>query len=470
MKLLPVVIAMTLTSQSFATLRTSDVRGDRVEHAVVNRNPELCIIPTHLPGGKYDKDDIEDEKELCSYSIGKNVAACPKEESTNPGVNFMYPRIDKGIKLSANDLQSLVGQLQDDKYCDIKYTYKKKDGTSETKGPKKLAKYKLSTSCSYAPSLLAYYHISRVLGDIVNVPPAVLRTMDLGRHIALGEEALQDLKEKKKSGELIDQTWGGLMSILKAGEKADAKRREVIFTEDYKQSFGALQVNPTKEEKYSDFFNSGADRVAAFESNNAIFKELKTRNLTVGKEFNQKNVQDMVELKDAADFILLDTIIGQQDRFGNIHYIKKYYYETKDKEGNYDIKSKAKKEKIDPALQSKAVEIKSLMLKDNDCGLSKEDRIGKAGLLEDVAHMSPETYRRLLAFEKIIDQKEVQDIFLLDYAFTKQNLSDLTKRLKAATKTVRDNCEAKKLRLDLSLDKHFSKVDYEQTATDCDPK
>ena len=27
----------------------------------------------------------------------------------------------------------------------------------------------------------------------------------------------------------------------------------------------------------------------------------------------------MVQLKDAGDFILLDTILGQQDRFGNIH-------------------------------------------------------------------------------------------------------------------------------------------------------
>ena len=59
----------------------------------------------------------------------------------------------------------------------------KPDGKTE-------AKYKLSTSCSYTPSLLAYYHLSRVLGNIVNVPVAVVRTLDLDRHKAVAQHAL----------------------------------------------------------------------------------------------------------------------------------------------------------------------------------------------------------------------------------------------------------------------------------------
>ena len=34
----------------------------------------------------------------------------------------------------------------------------------------------------------------------------------------------------------------------------------------------------------------------------------------------------MVQLKDAADLIAIDTLMNQQDRFGNIHYLQTYYY------------------------------------------------------------------------------------------------------------------------------------------------
>ncbi|MFN8943342.1 MAG: hypothetical protein ACK5WZ_01805 [Pseudobdellovibrionaceae bacterium] len=442
MKLFPVLMIATFSVQSLATLTPSYPRGEEIiSHEVGGgRAPEICIIPKKLPGAAYSKSDLENEKELCGFHIGVNAAACGKENSTNPGVNFFTPEVPKNTP--ANVIQQMVTQLQQSD-C----TAKNAQGEEADKD----AKYKLSTSCSYSPSLLAYYHMSRALGNIVNVPPAVLRTMDLGRHIAIGEKSLKDTEGKG----LINDTWRSLMTQLRAGRNSNKK--DLLFTDDFTQSYGALQKNPKKEERYQpEFFNGGTDRVAAFRDSNSIYRSLRTANLTVPRTFNKENVQKMVQLRDAADFILLDTILGQQDRFGNIHYIKKYFYTRTNAAGQFDVKSEKKLEKIPEALRASAVEVKEMLLKDNDCGVAKENRIAAAGLLNNVAHMSPKTYKALLALERIIDQADVREQFITGYMFTQKDFETVSGNLKRAASMLKTKCLSGALKLDLSLDDHFS--------------
>jgi hypothetical protein len=68
----------------------------------------------------------------------------------------------------------------------------------------------------------------------------------------------------------------------------------------------------------------GANKIA-FRDKNPIVAML-TRNADistfVGRTFTTDNVQTMVQLKDAADLIVLDTLMNQQNRFGNIHYLE----------------------------------------------------------------------------------------------------------------------------------------------------
>ena len=165
--------------------------------------------------------DIEVETKLCNIDGNTNAAVCPKLNSTNPGLDFY----------------SLPQSVARDDVA----------ARCETSGAKKVAKYKLSTSCSYTPSILGYYHVSRMLGGIGNVPPTVLRTYDLKNHIALGHKAL----DQTKSGTLIHQTWAGLLAQLTAGARAN--RRDFLLTDDFAQSYGALSANPTKEEFYKKY-------------------------------------------------------------------------------------------------------------------------------------------------------------------------------------------------------------------------
>ncbi|MCP6167416.1 hypothetical protein NL404_27715, partial [Klebsiella pneumoniae] len=56
-------------------------------------------MPKHLETGDYKKGDEKHERELCEMNVGVNVAACAKENSTNPGVNFFIP--PKGVSVES---------------------------------------------------------------------------------------------------------------------------------------------------------------------------------------------------------------------------------------------------------------------------------------------------------------------------------------------------------------------------------
>lgn len=419
--------AILLSSPAHAVLKLSDIKGNQINLAVPGKRAEICVIAQRFPEAKYAKKDDKHETELCALEASVNVATCAKTYSTNPGVLFVTP--PKGTTLE--DLQA--------QECDVK-------------GAKKEAKYKNSTSCSYTPSLLAYYHVSRALGNVVNVPPAVLRTMDLERHQTIASRAIKNLADDPQ--ELIYKTWSGLKSILDKGARSE--KADLLFVEGFEQSYGALQRNPRGEEFYQEFFNKGADRVEAFKNSNKIYKELTESSLNVGREFTLANVQKIQQLKDLADMLVMDTVLAQQDRFGNIHYKEKYLYPTTNKKGKFEIKDEDKDDldKIPAELQSKAVLVKEMMLKDNDCGVTKENKIKKAKLLDQISHIDPKTYKRLLKMEAAGDANK--EYFMGNLMFTESDYRTVMGNLREAVSLLKSACESGKLKLDLNMEDHFS--------------
>jgi hypothetical protein len=420
-------------SVAHATLSAHLQRGEKiVDLPVAGRNAEVCVIPKHFAGGEYSDKDIEVETRLCNIDGNSNAAVCPKLNSTNPGLDFYS--LPQGI--ARDDVAARC----------------------ETSGAKKIAKYKLSTSCSYTPSILGYYHMSRMLGGIGNVPPTVLRTFDLKNHIALGHKAL----DQTKSGTLIHQTWAGLMAQLTAG--AAANRRDFLLTDDFAQSYGALSENPTKEEFYKEFFNGGANNVARaqnFRNANPIVGML-ARNpdisTLVGRDFTTENVQKMVQLKDAADLIVIDTLMNQQDRFGNIHDLQTYYYRDAN-DLNPDGSAKLKSSRSlapEEAARVGAVQVKKMLLKDNDCGVAKDNIAKQTGLADRIAHIDPGTYRLILRFDGIADSAETREFFVQELVFTANDYAAVRKNLKDLATKLHQTCLQGRLKLDLDLQTHFS--------------
>ncbi len=413
---------------AMATLTPTYPRGEAlVEHPVLGKAAEVCVIPKHLPGFSYKKSDAKQEAELCAMNIGETIAACAKENSTNPGVDFF--EAPQGV--SAQDFM--------DKNCTIE----------GVKGSKE-AKYKLSSSCSYTPSILAYYHVSRVLGDVANVPVAVVRTMDLERHISIGERGLKFLE----SGSLIDQNWRTLLGRLRAGK--NYSQADLLFTDGYDQSYGALLKNPKKEEFYKELFNGGTVREETFKAKNLIYKALINPKFQVSREWNTANVQAMIQLRDVSEMILLDTILGQQDRFGNVHYFNKYFYRVTEADGRVNVKSEKNLKDIPAANQAEAVLVKELLLKDNDCGVAKENRVKAARLLDGVAHLDPKTYQNLLKLEKSMALADTKALFKTGMMFTEADFRKVAENVRVAAAMLKEKCESGKLRLDLDIDAHFS--------------
>ncbi len=456
-----VVMVLLAPMLAHATL-TPNMPGRGAEKIALDRG-ELCFIPNRLEGSKFSKKDLERERDLCAMNISKNVAVCGKIESTNPGVEFF--KIEEGM--TAAQIEA--------KNCFVP----KPGGASDDNTFKKLAKYKQSTSCSYTPSLLSYYQVSRFLGNINQVPPAVLRTVDAATHKAIGTKTWNILdaeyqklvKAAAAKGKpapvkpLIQQTWEGILGILTKGS-AHAKATN-IFTDDYKYSFGALQMNPSKEEKYSEMFNGGSDqptRTANFKAKNTTYARLANGASLSGQgltNFNQNNAQEVLKMQNVADMILLDTMLSQQDRLGNLHYTMEAYAIVKDA-----TTGKTKVDKLD-SLSKKDIAagktypagtlmLKKMMMKDNDCGVAKENHIKNGKLLEGVRHFNPETFEKLLKLYKLINTAEGQAFFKLETGMTATDINTFKTNVAHSVNVLVNTCKAGQLSLDLDLDSAFT--------------
>lgn len=426
MRVFALLIPVLMTAAAQATLNRDFERGEnRLALPSTGTTAELCVMPKHFPGANYSARDLKTEHDLCSLTFHQNVAVCAKINSSNPGLDVFIPRGENTVaQVQASDCDKKIGQ--------------------------KIAKYKLSTSCSYSPSLLAYYHVSRILGGVAGVPPSVLRTVDIQNHRKIADA----ITKRLKAGSLISKTWNTLTAALRAGLRSPSK--DELFTDDGKQSYGALMQNPLGEEFYEDFYNGGkgSARISNFKSLNKFVKLLATSQgieRSIGREFNPANVQLMVAVKDASELIILDTLLNQQDRMGNIHGIKAgYYFDRADGKLKHEVDMK----KAEAAALG-AVRVQKLLLKDNDCGVAKSNRAKAINLLSRVNHIDPETYRRLVNFDAIADRPEVKTFFVEELLFTAKDFASVRRNLKEVAAYLYKGCNDGTLKLDLDLEAHF---------------
>ncbi len=422
---------------AMATLNPQETRG--MQTISPAGSTEICVISKKYPGGLYSSRDAKVESKLCGLGTVSPAAICPKMTSTNPGVEFYS--IPEGMDPATVEAKS----------CDIE-------------GVKKIAKYKGSTSCSYTPSLLAYYHFSRILGNVAQVPVSVVRTLDVRRHLSVAQKGAKVLRGNERMT-LLYQNWEFLSKQL--SNPVRSARRDAMFTDDLKQSYGALQENPKHEEKYSEMFFPGRDesytRADAFRDRSPIYKLLSDRrplrNL-VGNSWDLRNAQTLLQMKDVSEMILLDTMLNQQDRFGNIHYTKNYYYLDSSQGGTRILN----KHEMDEAeiRSSGALVLKTMMLKDNDCGIIKPNMAKKAGLLQRISHLSPETYRRLLALNRDLQSPEAREFFLKETLMTPNDFHEVKENVMSVASALQGACRQGRLLLDLDLEVHFANSPTQQ--------
>ncbi|MBS1986080.1 MAG: hypothetical protein JST16_18105 [Bdellovibrionales bacterium] len=393
---------------------------------------EDCVAIQPWPGYQADEDQIKDEDKLCQIKFeDPHMALCPKLFSTNPGVEI--------YSLPANENRD---------------TFVKTECKKETaRAGEKEAKFKQTTSCSHTSSILGYNKLAAALGVHLEVPVSVYRTMEIRTHEDIEEIA------HKYAEELIGQTWAGLT-------KQVAARNPKVVKDSF--VYGALVDNPRGETRHPFLNRRGAPRRAApFLASPTWAQAINPNPINKVIAPALANVGAFVAVRDSAEMAVMDHIMAQQDRFGNIAAKKYIYWIEKNADGTRELKSmKASKAaepiKGDPAkttmlakLKAQGIpvtEVQRMILKDNDCGLREGDNdVRNEGMLKNLHHINPSVY------ENLQKMAAANDNLVMSY-LEHQLLMSVTEskgvwtRLNEAADILKANCKAGKLHLDLEAD------------------
>jgi len=419
------------------------------EQKKIFKNGDFCIIPEKYDPQLYSETDLKAEEELCLIDFLNSDSEtqhgiCGKIVNTNPGLDiFKFNN-----KITSTEFEKTQCPAQSNK---------------EQLQTKKIAKFKQSISCSYTPSLLAYYHTSRILGGILNIPPSVLRTIPHHYNLTKAQQTYQYLQTQPK--QTIRYTWANLIKALTDQSNAHSK---YLMTSNSMFSFGALIVNPRKEKPWSELSNDAngiqIDRAKAFQQTQ-VFKDLNNLNSVeqISRVVNQENLQKILMMGDVSDMLIIDTLLKQEDRYNNIAFIEEHYLTNS--ENDVTIK-KISSQEIQQAENAGAklntMKIRRVLLKDNDCGVASEADISrtninlKTNMLSQIAHMKEKTYKSLLKLALDMTKTAKAEVFFKkqtlmtskDYAQFKDNTLRLAKMLY-------DKCQSGQLKLDLNEYTHF---------------
>lgn len=431
--------ALTLTALPAAAVDTRDFLGEKI----VNHNSprgviESCVIPSGLANANYSKKDLKSEAELCAPNFYTDTAICPKFGSTNPGLLFWKPteKYSKAwIEASSCDDDKL-------KALDID----------------RITKYKQSTSCSYTPSILAYYHVSRALGNAAQVPVAVLRSMDAVEHKKQVDKATAQLAG---SDRLIAQTWGQYKRV-----HTSPQRYPEVFDNSLQQVYGALVDNVKGEEKYTEVngignYDTRYERFLEQKPFLNVQSSASVAQIVGSSEFN-KVAATVVQMKDVSDMVIMDTLLSQQDRIGNIHFKFVWYFLDASQPGGFDTKkSKAdldKRRQVIIAPEEKAqmaaknaVLVKEMILKDNDCGVAKPNMMKRIDALSKLSHVSYETYQKFGQLRKSLATGDTKNKFIKGMVFTEKDYANTVNLANQIAATLKAKCQSGALKFDIDL-------------------
>lgn len=457
---------------------------------------EICVVPSYYETQdlKYaDLDsDREDEMKLCRLTIyegmaskakiervgslnidplpAKEILACPKFNSTNPGTNFV--EIPKGMSYSKAKSELCVpkdkvdGEYKEDYDLD--------------------AKFKSTISCSSTASALGYYHLSRLLGGAGRVPVAVMRTMARESHHEIAKEATDFFGSSK---DLIAINWRTFLAA--SNNAASGKPNPKLYTDGGRVLFGGLQKNLKGEDKYTEISGVGAydGRYARFMQQRPFQMVADSRPVEqiAGRGFTEV-AQTIVQMQDVSDMILMDTVMAQDDRIGNVHVkpwvLEKGASRLRKMKKAEESALKAYKKRLLAELQTRNPRLKevkftrevamgasaelfpngdatlvaAMHLKDNDCGTDVDVRgnqMRRHNVLEAVRHMNPETYKRFLKFAVEVDSGRFKPFALKNLTYREKDYEgtrySLRENVRHAAQVLIKACERGDLKLDLVL-------------------
>jgi hypothetical protein len=454
---------------------------------------EQCFILNHFPEGSgavYHQSDAKKEKELCGVSFDdKGIGLCPKTWSTSPGTIVYDMRESK-----YNGNPEAFGSA----FCARQRALK-----DTAAGVDKLASFKQSvngqfhqsTSATYAQASGLYYHFSRYLNAIVDVPVAVMRTMDRqahlhrvaskgpaiaqGRMIAAGWNVVNSAEKNPAGyaptnefyyGDPQDGLLYGVM-LKNRGERYGAEFNGNISGKGYTEQYAFMQKTPA--------FIALASQANVLDALPIAVAQSK-KDPVVGKALGATltNEQMMFWMRELSEILILDHIFSQQDRPGNIDYTWDWYYvdeagELKSVRTDSKV-SRSGTNSIQPPDEVKQIGrrylIQKTQLNDNDAGGRRYTNFTqKFGLLAKLRHLNPVSYRQLVRLAKDFETKGPFYKYLQDTFYISDANADLISRNAIqAAQILHSACIAGTMKFDLNPEVYLVKQQVEQVQVDCE--
>jgi hypothetical protein len=419
---------------------------------------ERCVRIAPMPGATYTEADLAIEAAFCSIDLyDPSVALCPKTWSTSPG-------------MIVHDISS--GPYAGDRRAfETRACPEGKD--AKDLGAGELAKFKPTmnargTSGTFSPSPLLYYHLSRFLGADIGVPPAVWRSMDRQMHFSELARPGVAISGHSHSSDMNRTGW---QVLVEADQRPETySPTDDLFTADRAALYGVMlrstgnrynsEVNGTRASGWGEGQNYDFQATAPFLAlrsdkpleeavADGLAEALKDPQIRRDMGDDTDPRQIVVWMADVANISLMDFILSQQDRVGNIDYAEHWYWIE-----NGELKSRkavAHGPETNP-LPEGAVRLKRTHLNDNDAGARVEyaNFAESTGMLDDLHHFPARTYRQLMALEADFrDEGPLHAYFATSFGLSDRQLAQLVRNTELAAGTLRLQCEAGAIRFDL---------------------
>lgn len=449
------------------------VRGELVFHAAPGGTTERCVMLARLPGGHYRPTEDAAERALCAIDFHDGThALCPKLFSTSPGT-LVYDLADGPYAARAAAFEREVcplGHIVTTEAVHGAVSYKMSVNTRET-------------SATFANASFIYYHFARYFDAAVHVPPAVLRSIDKDVH----------LKRVARMGEAVSATrpplkmlHAGWTTVVRAEQDPGSYTpTDELFSADRKQLYGVLlrpegrrygeEVNGSRASGWGDGQSRDFQQTAPFLalSTDKPLREAIQHGLASGHAGSAlpadvREVQMAYWMRELIDITLLDDLLGQQDRIGNIDYLEHWVWVE---DGQVRQQRATGRQPPSDIAAFAPRRIKRTELGDNDAGVrtSYANFTQRTGMLEALRHHHPHTYRQLLAMARDFDARgALYDQVRSSYGLSGAEFERISGNVRQAAAVLKASCHAGKLRFDLDPEAVVRGHTPAQAKVDCE--
>jgi hypothetical protein len=395
--LLHAALALSLAGPGTDDAAAAPVAGEATVFATPAGITEQCIRIADFPGAHYTKHDRREERDHCSLDFA-SLALCPKLWSTSPGT-IIY-------EIESSDYNGWERQ-----HCAS--GHHAKEAARHHPANFKVSANARDTSATYAPSSWVYYHFSRYFRTQVHVPVAVYRSMDATAHNRRVTRPALAIVGDSHRMRMLAAGWR-LLDAIESGRETGGAAAAAL-TDDGRQLFGVLldnkgdrygaEFNGTRESGWGVGQNNDFQQTAPFialrdpqpvaeAASTAIHEARKNPRMAKALPADTPPEQVVFWMQDVIEITLLDYMLGQQDRIGNIDYNWRWYWIESGK-----LESKAAHGKTPPEeiAAFSPVRLRQSAINDNDAGVrgGYADFAAKTHMLEGLRHYSPDLYQRL---------------------------------------------------------------------------